>query len=151
MTTPNNVEIIKTFLTKMSEQDNRHTAAPFYYVIRTEKEVPAYDGFGDVKYHYGDEAYESEEEIIQYLEDNGYDEKEIEKEMREVQEFWVTKEWAEKGMFLTEEDAKLHLKKNHYHYSSNAHTYVNHAWRAPYLEEFLNALFDHFEIKRQKK
>jgi len=49
-------------------------------------------------------------------------------------------------MFLTEKDAKEHLSRNNYHYSDWAHTYVKHAWRADYLEEFFKALFKHFNI-----
>ena len=58
----------------------------------------------------------------------------------------VSYEWIEKGMFLTEKDAKDHLRLNHYHYSSDAHTYIKHAWRASDLERFFIELFNHFDI-----
>lgn len=43
-------------------------------------------------------------------------------------------------MFLTKEEAKRHLEKNHYHYTSKAHTYAMTAWRAPKVERLLNIL-----------
>jgi hypothetical protein len=43
-------------------------------------------------------------------------------------------------MFLTKEEAKNHLKVNHYHYSSKAHTYALTAWRAPKVERLLKIL-----------
>ncbi|MED4447418.1 hypothetical protein P9299_30960 [Bacillus cereus] len=43
-------------------------------------------------------------------------------------------------MFLTKEEAKNHLKLNHYHYTSKAHTYAMTAWRAPKVERLLNIL-----------
>ena len=56
-------------------------------------------------------------------------------------------EEVERGMFLTETDAKKHLEHNHYHYSENAHTFIKHVWRAPELEAFFEALFSHFEVE----
>lgn len=43
-------------------------------------------------------------------------------------------------MFLTKEEAKQHLKVNHYHYTSKAHTYAMTAWRAPKVERLLKIL-----------
>ncbi|PFR93571.1 hypothetical protein, partial [Priestia megaterium] len=40
-------------------------------------------------------------------------------------------------MFLVKEEAKNHLKTNHYHYSSKAHTYAMTAWRSPQVEKLL--------------
>jgi hypothetical protein len=55
-------------------------------------------------------------------------------------------------MFLTKEDAKLHLKLNHYHYSSKAHTYAMTAWRSPKVERLLKILenFDWDEVAEIK-
>ena len=43
-------------------------------------------------------------------------------------------------MFLTKTEAKRHIKLNHYHYSSKAHTYAMTAWRAPKVERLLKIL-----------
>ncbi|UPI11969.1 hypothetical protein [Bacillus phage SBSphiJ1] len=43
-------------------------------------------------------------------------------------------------MFLTKQEAKNHIKVNHYHYTSKVHTYAMTAWRAPKVEKLLNIL-----------
>ncbi|PEL63259.1 hypothetical protein [Bacillus wiedmannii] len=43
-------------------------------------------------------------------------------------------------MFLTKEEAKIHLEHNKHHYTSKAHTYAMTAWRAPKVERLLNIL-----------
>lgn len=43
-------------------------------------------------------------------------------------------------MFLTKEEAKRHIKLNHYHYSAKAHTYAMTAWRAPEVSRLLDVL-----------
>ncbi len=156
-------DTIKQFLTKMSEQDNRSTAAPYFYVIRTSKKVPAYSGCGEFIEYYDpedpEEIYDSiEEYITKQKEYQEYEEMlDVEKEdfdlkmediEYELEKVELNHEWEEKGMFLTETDAKEHLRRNYYHYSKDAHTYVKHSWRAPELEEFLKALFEHFEVPK---
>ncbi|MBM7598240.1 hypothetical protein JOC34_000597 [Virgibacillus halotolerans] len=47
---------------------------------------------------------------------------------------------APNTMFLTKEEAKNHLRVNHYHYSSKAHTYAMTAWRAPKVAKLLDIL-----------
>ncbi len=54
------MEEIKEFLTKMINQDNRATAFPFYYVIRTEVEDPApIDNCDKTMWYLQDSSYES--------------------------------------------------------------------------------------------
>ena len=133
----NNKRIIKEFLQKMNSQDNRCTAAPYFYVIRTQVEIPSPTYNCDyTRFYWNSESYDNLEDIP-------------EEYRHEAHEYGVTKGWENKGMFLTEEDAEDHLKKNHYHYSDNAHTYVSHAWRAPRLNEFFMALFDEYEIEHK--
>ena len=45
-------------------------------------------------------------------------------------------------MFLTKAEAKRHIKLNHYHYTSEAHTYAMTAWRAPMVERLLKILHE---------
>lgn len=145
----NTTDQIKEFLQQMADQDNRSTATPIYYVIRTEVEDPApVENCDYTRWYLEDESYESLEELEFSLNEGGYSVEEIKELKREAQEYGIRKRWSERGMFLTETDAKDHLKLNYYHYSSNAHTYVHHAWRAPELAEFFTNLFAHFEIKK---
>jgi len=134
-------DIIIEFLDEMSKQDNRCTAWPFFYVIRTSKLVPTEEGCGDeshtVYYSTEDDSELTPEEYDELPED----------EKENYHEHAMQQVWEERGMFLTEKDAELHLKNNHYHYSSDAHTYLKHIWRAPYTERFIKALFDYFEVR----
>ena len=43
-------------------------------------------------------------------------------------------------MFLTKAEAQEHIKVNHYHYSSKAHTYAMTAWRAPKVKKLMEIL-----------
>lgn len=37
-------------------------------------------------------------------------------------------------LFLTNRECKEHIKRNHYHYPKNAHSYAMTAWRSPQVE-----------------
>jgi len=150
------VEIgIVKFLKKMKEQDNRSTAFPYFYVIRSSKLIitdPDYSSDAVKYYHpdYDDLTWETEDDFIEYLRNDlseeSYEESYINLELKNLKKLHFTKIWEEHGMFLTEEDAENHLRTNHYHYSKDAHTYVKHAWRAPDLQNFLYNLMEYFEI-----
>ena len=43
-------------------------------------------------------------------------------------------------MFLTKQDARNHIKSNHYHYTEKAHTYAMTAWRSPKVEKLIKIL-----------
>jgi hypothetical protein len=149
------IGIIK-FLKKMKEQNNRSTASPYFYVIRSSKLIitdPDYYS-DEVKYYHSDYdnlTWNTEEEFIEYLRHDlseaPYSEAYIELEVEKLKKLYFIKTWEEHGMFLTEEDAENHLKSNNYHYSHDAHTYVKHAWRAPELQKFLDNLMNYFGIK----
>lgn len=97
-------------------------------------------------HHWGDCTYETKEEAVESWKKAGLDEKEIEQALQELTEYGVVEEWAHKGMFLTELEAEAHLRANRHHYSPDAHTYVDHAWRAPRMAAFFKALFEEFGI-----
>ena len=143
---------IKEFLNKMLNQDNRATAFPFFYVIRTEVEDSApLENCDETKWYWQDGTYESWDEIEKYCKKDGWTEDEIKKAKLEAVQYGIKKRWEQRGMFLTETDAENHLKLNHYHYSHNAHTYVCHAWRAPELQEFFTNLIEHFKVSKKEK
>ena len=152
---------IKKFLTKIAEQDNRCTAAPYFYVIQTKVEAAAYEGCGDRVYYFNPENPECQfltvEEYIAHAKEcenyesmDSEDRESFDNRIEDIEynltKIEVSDSWVEKGMFLTEEDAENHLKRNHYHYSSDARTYVKHCWRAPEMERFFAELYNHFNI-----
>lgn len=145
------MEQIKQFLQKMVDQDNRATAFPFFYVIRTEVEDSApLENCDFTRWYIQDSSYGSKAELETSLKEQGYTPEEILELKQEAIEYGIKKRWENRGMFLTETDAKEHLRLNHYHYSHNAHDYVCHAWRAPELAEFFENLMNHFEIKKTR-
>ncbi len=149
-----NLGIIIKFLNEMSTQNNRATAMPYYYVIRDAQYVRASsDCYDKLEYYLLSDGGTIEEDEYEKLpEADDYNEELHPLGNKDDYEpVYLKKIWVEKQLFLTEEDAKDHLERNHYHYSSDAHTYVNYAWRAPKLEAFLLALFDYFGVERQSK
>ena len=138
---------IINFLAKMALQDNRATAAPYFYTIKTEvTRMAPTDNCDEIKYYWQDGEYDSIEDIEKECKDMGLDDKQIKRAMNEVSEYGIKREMVSRGVFLTETDANNHLRKNHYHYSKNAHVYLEHAWRAPELQEFLKSLFEYFNV-----
>lgn len=163
MTEGEAVKIIGEFLKNMAGQDNRCTAAPYFYVIRTKVKRPTSSGCGDWIEYYDPEdpecTFESYEDYVEkqkewseyneMIEDDKEDfDLKMEKMKYSLGSIEYVNDWAEKGMFLTETDAKRHLEANHYHYSPDAHTYVKHAWRAPELKEFFQALYKYFSLEK---
>jgi len=148
----NNRATIENFLTEMSKQDNRATASPFYYVIMTGYDQILPEGHGgNDKFYCSDleNDFDSMEELYACAVDNGRTMEEAEK--LSVREYSVERKFREECMFLTESEANRHFKLNRYHYTHDAYVYLKHAWRAPQLEEFFNALFDEYGIERQKR
>jgi len=43
-------------------------------------------------------------------------------------------------LFITKQEAKDHIKANHYHYTDEVHTYAMTAWRAPQVERLWKIL-----------
>ncbi len=140
------IEFIKDVIHRMNTQDNRCTAAPYYYQIEDEEEVPTSSDYSD-KYTwvYDCEEYTDAEarEIILDAEPNSFDSDKDFDEILEDYEFekvyCLTKK-VYKGLFLTEDSAKEHLRLNRYHYGENARTYVFHAWRNPELKKFIESV-----------
>lgn len=73
-------------------------------------------------------------EIYQWIE--GYDDTSRYYPIYEEQVSFI----APNTCFFTKEEAKIHLEKNHYRYSSKAHTYAMTAWRAPKMERLIKIL-----------
>jgi hypothetical protein len=156
-------KLIVDFLTEMTTQNNRITAHPYYYVIRHPEYMQS-ESCGDDpngRCERGKTIYVSKEEPeISYesradlkaslIEDSGLTGLEADTAIEdEYEPYELVLLWRESGMFLTESDAESHLKKNHYHYGQGAHTYVKHAWRAPQMDSFFKALFNHFGVERR--
>lgn len=142
-----NLKIITNFLMEIKTQDNRGTALPIYYTIMDYEKEFIQSNSGD-PFIYDDGRFLSYEDYIKEYESITWDEF---KNLPEICYGNMRQRSFQIGMFLTESDAEEHLKKNYYHYSSKAHTYAFHIWRAPKLEAFLAALMEFFGISGEKK
>jgi hypothetical protein len=158
--TKTNDQIIRGFLEKMSTQDNACTAWPVFFVIR------------DASWAITDEAYATGDYRIRYVNKEccedvitaeeydklpaRYDDVSADDRLHgkcsqeEYKRFCERNLWQHRGLFLTRTDAEQHLELNRHHYSSQAHVYADHVWRAPELEEFLRALHDTYNIPPRK-
>ena len=134
----------------MAKQDRRGTADPFYYVIRTEVERITPLGYADYTRYINpenpEEEYDTRADCARERLKQGESERDAKDAAYALKEVGYKKGWDSKNMFLTETDAQAHLNTNYYHYSHNAHTYIEHAWRAPELQQFFKDLFEYFKI-----
>lgn len=130
---------------KMNKQDNRSTAYPIVFRIKTDIDVVVPEGYGDREsYIIDSEEYSKEEAKESFFEDfeeqdeytdfENYLEKELSAHLIES----VT-EHKYKGTFFTEDACENHIKSNKHHYR-NPESYVDHAWRNPEMELVQNFL-----------
>lgn len=133
-----------------SEYDNCETV----YVYNN-GDVVEFDTVDDLKESLRDdiEGYEADELSLDELEqlldnpDTAFDELwEFATLHMPNKEYYQEFEMKEEGflvpntMFLTKEEAQKHLERNHYHYTSKAHTYAMTAWRSPQVERLMGIL-----------
>ena len=145
-----NIKPIRKFLNQMASQDRRATADIFYYVIRDKIQYQSDpENCDEKRYYQDDETYNSKYDLAKELFRMGCEKEEVERKLRNAHEYGISYRWENKQMFLTETDAKDHLRLNHYHYSPDAYVYICHAWRAPELLEFFKCLFDFFDIGKE--
>lgn len=160
---------IKEFIEEYFSQDNRATAYPIFYSIMDVDWRACYHFEDADRYVF---VYDSEElytedtlkELFKKLliDEYGYDFKfPPDFDLEHVDEhycetfidlnefatgiFGQKKEYVYKNSFLLLSEAEDHLKKNHYHYSSEAQVFCDHSWRAPRQEEFFNELRKYFK------
>lgn len=156
----------KEFMDRYFSQDNRGTAFPIYFSIRDFEYIASYQGDDadryacfcqdnaeiittaddlvdlvknlkkigyDVDFYDDDIQFLNQNDIEKGLKDHGYENCIV---------FGQRRQPVFKGMFLFEDEAENHLKKNAHHYSDEARTYCHHAWRAPETQAFFELFKD---------
>lgn len=140
---------------EMLSQDNRATAMPHMFQIRTDEEIPAHDGCGESIWieNNGEIELRSDEDekdyIIQFEAELFNDEMIVQKTAKvEAMSEYEISSWLEKhdfrqievsishkyaNTFFTAKACDDHIKRNHYHYN-NPVSYLNHALRNPEME-----------------
>lgn len=139
------VKVLKELMTEINRQDNRCTAAPYYYVIQTQEFVEDCDG----EEHYfldGEEVTNEElnELTIQELEDNYGEGATVDSVIEECFVRHMSLRYVDgydSSIFLTEKAANEHIRLNKHHYN-NPQTYVKYFWRCPEIEKLFEAISD---------
>jgi hypothetical protein len=144
-------EFIKDFMNKVNTQDNRITASPYFYVIKSPKWRVAHDDFyaGETKRVWIDmsgedeyQEYSDTEEFIQYcLKNKMMEQKEAEEYAEEhLKEFTMEQYTTEDNVFFTEDGYKKHVELNGHNLNNDHYSYVKHAFRNPELRGLFKAL-----------
>lgn len=137
----------------INSQDNRGTATPYFFQIKTNEKRRVAEGCGTECWAYDGSTIETEKEINQAVADwldedveSVKSKSEYEKEGILEKAGWqrMNYDYEEKfqNAFLTEKSCKEHIKRNGYHYVEPS-DYLMHAFRNPDLElvfEFLGGL-----------
>ena len=145
----------------MNSQNHHGTRMPYMWQIETTKEVAAYEGNGDIiwvdcdgrelrneqeiKEHITNHILENDSQLFYIDGDealceatNRFDEM----DESDIEEWLEEHEWRKvevttikqyENAFFTEEECRIHISKNGYHYN-NPRQYLNHAFRNPEME-----------------
>lgn len=164
--TDEQMDFIERVTTLMTEQNNRATQYPMFYVYeKEEKESP--DGSGRIAYYDEDwnetDTYTTPDGITYKLDEEN-DVWQIESHESELPDDFenniagddfvdrngvklarvhleeVDTPVINVGPFLTEQAANLHIESNHYHYTK-PFTYVNSLWRNYEMQDLIKLLF----------
>ena len=137
---PENFEFLKQLMTQINTQNNHGTASPYYYTVRTTKDIAVPAGTtGTDKYYYDGECY-TEEELRKVCKE---DETDFEKVKDNSTKYGVDQVNVYENFFLTEEGYNKHMELNGHNYRSSiepAHFYIKHAFRNPELVQLLDTL-----------
>lgn len=157
------IEFLKDLQHELNTQDHVSQASPRFWVIVDYRWELAAPGCNDSYRVFDVEG--NEWSLVQFMEyvknnneynddvrhaegiygDNIYDVVEVLMDLRNFKDFDmypVTHESyiVPNTMFLTNREAKEHIKSNQHHYTSKAHSYAMTAWRSPQVEKLMNIL-----------
>ena len=137
---------------EINTQDNRSTASPYFFQIRTNEQISVPEGCGTRAWHSDGSLIVTEDEIIDTIfeyKDESLTKDEIRKlDNWEKEEILEGAGWAKcnydyeekyQNAFLTAKACKEHIRLNHYHYREPV-DYLSYATRNPELEMVLKFL-----------
>ena len=135
------VEFIKNFCHELKIQDCRGTASPYFYVVKCEKDEVRPVGHGCAEAWRHPEICETftEEELIEYCEENHIDPEEFKEQ---CYNFDLDKGYVDENVFFTERGYDEHIKLNghNYRHYNKFYSYIKYANRNPEIENLLNAI-----------
>lgn len=158
------IQFLKDLQEELKIQDHDCQAAPRFWVLMDYKWIPTWEEHAErYSIRYDDEGYYSLEEIVEAINNDEFDiSEEQKKAFQDIDTDYVDDvlDWVKENiyedaysipekkesfivpntMFLTKTEAKRHIELNHYHYTSEVHTYAMTAWRAPKVERLIKIL-----------
>nr|WP_235851676.1 hypothetical protein [Heyndrickxia camelliae] len=158
------IKFLKELQNELNTQDHDIQAAPCFWALMDYRWSPTWEENAErYSIRYDDEGCYSLEEIVEAINNNEFDlSDEQKKAFQEIDTDYVDDvlDWVKEHiyedaysiperkesfivpntMFLTKAEAKRHIELNHYHYTSEVHTYAMTSWRAPKIEKLLKIL-----------
>lgn len=138
------IEVLKQFVNRLDTQENRVTAAPVQFLLQVERTIWGESlfhidlvRFGLPNYDYFD--YETENDLLNALKENGWSVEDIEKEKKNIVRYEGTNYWETQQCFLTEHGVERHISMNKHNLGKHR-DYVIHAFRNPELQELYDAI-----------
>jgi len=132
---------IKTLQKELLTQDNLGTSNP-YWVIMDYKKIPSSQDYSDKYIWISDGSEFTDEEVKEYLKDEGidYTEDSFESiaEKNEFEKMWYIEVETEAEVFLTKKGAEIYFNNRRYNFSKKAHLYCKSAYYSfelKYLQE----------------
>ena len=143
MITDESAQFLKELYERLTTQSNRHTADPYYFTVRKDILVPAFDGCGaETRYSCDKGHFEgllAEEDAREIAREREVDEDQF------LSDFCTKHEmtWEEQyqGVFLTEKACEDFIKyKSHHISGKNIGSYVEYAQHNPEFLQVKNLL-----------
>lgn len=143
---------LKDLIQRMNAQDNRATATPYYFVVRTEKWRVAHDEYNSgetrqvrVDFEGDPTTFHSKEEFAKWAREyyDGDPEKDIDTLWDKLEEFTEEKYYEDENVFFTKEAYDEHVRLNGHNLGKRGrdfYSYVKHAFRNPELVKMFEAI-----------
>lgn len=146
MTKEQAIEWTKQFLAEIDTQDRRATGYPVLFLLQRKQKYVAHEEYNHqcetIYYHHTFEGkdYPTRELAAQALKEYGYEGKDLEKNIEEIEEFQMGHHWETENVFFTEKGVKRHYEINGHNLRRDHRDYVIHAFRNPEMRELFDVL-----------
>ena len=149
-----NYVFLKDFMHKVRTQDNRATARPYFYVVRSIQEIAVPSETADEHKYFYHEMAESftQDELIKYCKENNLDFDDVKD--NHCSRYGLGTKEVEENVFFTEEGYKQHMELNghNYRHLKETFSYVKYANRNPEIKGLFEALEEIIpQLKRKIK
>ena len=145
--TQESADFLRELANKMKTQDNRCTAKPYFYTVRSLKDVAVPDGDGDGVSYFDNTGCCSmtEQEMKDYCRERGEDFDDY--VAKHCVRYGTKEDYEDENVFLTEAGYEQHMELNghNYRHLKRSFSYLHHAFRNPEMESLWKALLEFAE------